>query len=131
MCRHGRHFRLLLLLPVVLLIITSPLSLVAQVDRGSISGTVTDPSGSLVQGAQVQLLSVATSLRRETVTNSAGIYDFPALPLGVYNLTITREGFKSYELVDIELSVGQPRTMDVRLEVGAISGLVQVVAPEE
>ena len=89
MCKHRR---LHLLPPIALLIILLPLSLAAQVDRGSISGTVTDPSGSVVQGAQVELLSVATSLQRETVTNAAGIYDFPALALVVYNISITTEG---------------------------------------
>src|SRR5215471_15025821 len=125
MCENFR--RLQLLACVVLTMIALPLSLAAQTDRGAISGTVTDPSGSIVQGARVELLSPATGLHRETVTNAAGIYDFPALPLGVYNITITKDGFKVFQLVNVELSVGQPRTMDVRLEIGAVSGTVQVI----
>src|SRR5215510_11205787 len=125
MCRFLQRSYLLL---AVVSIIILPVSLAAQTDRGAISGTVTDPSGSIVQGAQVDLLSPATSLHRETVTNAAGIYDFPALPLGVYNISISHEGFRSFQLVNVELSVGQPRTIDVRLEVGTVSGSVQVVA---
>src|SRR5215510_5489119 len=125
MCRFLQRSYLLL---AVVSIIILPVSLAAQTYRGAISGTLTDPSGSIVQGAQVDLLSQATSLHRETVTNAAGIYDFPALPLGVYNVSISHEGFRSFQLVNVELSVGQPRTIDVRLEVGTVSGSVQVVA---
>ena len=126
MCKHGRRFRLLP--PIASLIIMLPLSLAAQVDRGSIGGTVTDPSGAVVEGARVELLSPATSLRRETVTNAAGIYGFPALPLGVYNISVTREGFAAFKMVNIALSVGQPRTIDMLLEVGTVSGSVEVTA---
>ena len=124
MCKHCR--RLYLLPPIALLIILLPLSLAAQVDRGSISGTVTDSSGSVIQGAQVELQSPATSLHRETVTNGAGIYDFQALPLGVYDVTISKGGFKSSRLVNVELAVGQPRTIDVQLEIGTVSAMVQI-----
>ena len=127
----NRRPSLHLLFSIVFLILILPLTIPAQTDRGSISGTVTDASGAIIQGARVELVSRATSLQRETVTNSAGIYDFPALPLGVYNIAITREGFKTFQLVDVELSVGQPRTMDVRLEVGAVSGSVQVIPAAE
>src|SRR5215472_13360367 len=126
MCKHGRRFRLLP--PIASLIIMLPLSLAAQVDRGSIGGTVTDPSGAVVEGARVELLSPATSLRRETVTKAAGIYGFPALPLGVYNISVTREGFAAFKMVNIALSVGQPRTIDMLLEVGTVSGSVEVTA---
>src|SRR5215831_19787660 len=105
MCVNGRR-SLYLLSSLVLLILILPLTTTAQTDRSAISGTVTDSSGAIIQGARVDLVAKATGLQRETVTNSVGIYDFPALPLGVYNLAITRGGFKTFELVDIELSVG-------------------------
>src|SRR5215470_1394341 len=127
----NRRWSLRLLPSFVLLILSLPLTIMAQTDRGAISGTVTDASGAIVQGARAELVSQATGLQRETVTNSVGIYDLPTLPLGVYNLTISKEGFKTLELVNIELSVGQARTMDVRLDVGPVSGTVQVTSNAE
>ena len=126
MCDNRARLSLQLLLVIVSLMIILPQPVAAQVDRGSISGTVTDPAGMVIQGARVELVSVATSLHREGVTNAAGIYDFPALPFGTYNITITKEGFGIFQMLNVELSVGQPRTMDVRLEIGTVSGTVQV-----
>jgi len=107
------------------------LPLAAQVDQVAISGTVTDSSGAAVQGAKVELLSPATGLRRETTTNTTGIYHLPALQIGNYKITVSKEGFKSVEFPNVELSVGQPRTIDVRLEIGTISTTVQVTATVE
>src|SRR5215510_6035611 len=114
MCDNHVRLSLQLLLAIVFLMIIWPQQVAAQIDRGSISGTVTDPAGSVVQGARVELVAVATSLHRDAVTNAAGIYDFPALPVGSYNITITKEGFGIFQMVNVEPSVGQPRTMDVR-----------------
>ena len=113
---------------LISLLITSILSLpaAAQVDRAAINGTVTDSTGAVVQGAKVVLLSAATGLRRETATNAAGIYDFSAVPIGAYKIDISKDGFKSVEIPNFELAVGQPRTIDVHLEVGAISNSVEV-----
>ena len=56
----------------------------AQTSRGTVSGTVTDPSASVVAGASVELLQIATGLRRMATTNGAGIYRFEAVDLGTY-----------------------------------------------
>src|SRR5262249_7332347 len=112
-------------------IIMLVLPLAAQVDQAAISGTVTDSSGAAVQGAKIELLSPATGLHRETTTNTTGIYHLPALPIGNYKITVLKEGFKSVEFPNVELSVGQPRTIDVRLEVGTISSTVQVTSAVE
>src|SRR5262249_21535588 len=112
-------------------IIMLVLPLAAQVDQAAISGTITDTSGAAVQGAKVELLSTATGLHRETTTSASGIYHLPALPIGNYKITVLKEGFKSVEFPNVELSVGQPRTIDVRLEVGTISSTVQVSSAVE
>src|SRR5882672_1324923 len=123
----NRHFALRLV-SVLSAIIMTALPLAAQVDQAAISGTVTDSSGAAVQGAKIELLSPATGLRREATTNINGIYHLPALQIGNYKITISKEGFKSVEFPNVELSVGQPRTIDVHLEIGTISSTVQVTA---
>jgi hypothetical protein len=125
---HHFAFRLVSILSTIIML---ALPLAAQVDQVAISGTVTDSSGAAVQGAKIELLSPATGLRRETTTNTTGIYHLPALQIGNYKITISKEGFKSVEFPNVELSVGQPRTIDVRLEVGTISTTVQVTATVE
>src|SRR5262245_47339006 len=119
------------LLSIFSTIIILVMPLAAQVDQTAINGTVTDSSGAAVQGATIELLSPATGLHRETTTNTTGIYHLPALPIGNYRITVSKEGFRSVEFPNVELSVGQPRTIDVRLEVGTISSAVQVTSAVE
>jgi Carboxypeptidase regulatory-like domain len=126
----NRHYALRFV-SILSTIIMLALPLAAQVDQVAISGTVTDSSGAAVQGAKIELLSTATGLHRETTTNTTGIYHLPALQIGKYKITVSKEGFKSVEFPNVELSVGQPRTIDVRLEVGTISTMVQVTATVE
>ena len=74
---------------VLLLCLISSLPAVAQ-DRASINGTVTDSSGGVVVNADVNLRSEATGLYRTTQTSSSGFYEFPALAVGRYTVTIIR-----------------------------------------
>src|SRR5262245_3605055 len=126
----NRHFALRLV-SILSTIIMLAMPLAAQVDQVAISGTVTDSSGAAVQGAKIELVSPNTGLHRETTTNTTGIYHLPALQIGNYKITVSKEGFNSVEFPNVELSVGQPRTIDVRLEVGTISTTVQVTATVE
>ena len=105
--------------------------LAAQVDHASLNGTVTDSSGALIGGAKVEAVSSATGFRRQSVTSSAGTYEIPGLAIGAYTVTISKDGFKSAEFKDVELAVGQPRTLDARLEVGSITEAVEVTATVE
>jgi hypothetical protein len=101
-------------------------------DRASIHGTVTDPSGAVVSGAQVTLNSPATGLRRETVTGSSGLYEFPSLAVGSYKISFASAGFKPYAIDSVDLLYGQVRTVDARLSIGGASESVEVSAsPEE
>ncbi len=69
----------------------------AQVDHAAFSGTVTDPSGALVQGAKVETVSGETGLHRQTVTGSAGTYQIPGLPISIYTVTVSQAGFQTLE----------------------------------
>ncbi|HWN98893.1 MAG TPA: TonB-dependent receptor [Blastocatellia bacterium] len=126
----SRRFALSLLsIASTIILLASPPD--AQVHQAAISGTVTDTSGGVLQGAKVALLSPIIGLHRETMTDASGIYEFPALPIGSYKVSISKDGFNSVEINNLELSVGQPRTVDVRLEVGIISSAIQITAGAE
>src|SRR5438552_17115062 len=99
----------------------------AQVSTGEVTGTVIDPSGAVVSGATVTLTNPATNSQRAVRTNSAGVYDLPALPPGTYSLKVEMQGFASQVRNDIELQVGQVAGIDVTLKVGNVSEVVEVV----
>jgi len=109
---------------VTVIMLSSPLA--AQVNQSNISGSVRDATGSMVPSARIELLSTATGFHRETTTNAEGVYSFPALPIGNYRITFSKEGFTPIEIPEVLLSIGQPRTIDVRLEVGNVSSTVLV-----
>ena len=111
------------------LLLALPLS--AQVDHAALSGTVTDATGSLVPNAKVEAISSGTGLRREVHTGSAGTYEIPGLAVGFYSVTFTKDGFKPLNVKDVELAVGQPRTIDARLEVGTTTDAISVTATTE
>src|SRR5579862_5208361 len=70
-----------------------PLAALAQTNAG-LNGIVTDASGAVVQGVRVAVTSVETGLRHAVITNDSGLYEFPLLQPGAYNLTAQKEGFK-------------------------------------
>jgi len=96
-------------------------------DTSSITGTVADPSGAAIAGAQVTITSAEHGLHRTAATNSTGEYLFSALPIGSYNLTVSAPGFKGYEAKDIIVRVAQKARLDVNLQVGAAKEEVVVV----
>lgn len=100
-------------------------------DRAAINGTITDPSGGVVAGAKVELTSTLNGFRRTATTGADGIYEFPSLGVGTYSVSISKDGFKPYQIGGIDVLFGQIRTLDERLEVGALSDSVQVTATVE
>jgi hypothetical protein len=85
----------------------------------------------VVGGATVQLQSPDTGLHRESSTNESGIYEFPALPIGTYTVTITKAGFKPFAIRTVDLLYAQTRTLDARLEVGTTAETAEVAATAE
>jgi hypothetical protein len=102
----------------------------AQVDRAVLEGSVTDPTGRLIVGATIKVLAVDTGLSEEQQTNSKGYYRFPGLAVGDYKVTVSSMGFKTQVVEDVLLRVGQTRTLDAQLGVGAISETLEVKASE-
>src|SRR5579864_1451021 len=100
----------------------------AQVDRAVLEGTVSDASGSVIVAATVKVLAVDTGLSEDQHTNSKGYYRFPGLAVGNYTVTTTANGFKTNVVEDVVVRVGQTRTLDVQLAVGAINEKIEVKA---
>src|SRR5579872_3078273 len=93
---------------------------------GEISGEVRDPSGSVIAGSDVKVVSKATGAERTTVTNNSGFYSFPALQPGVYDLTAAKTGFQSMTQTDLELQIQQTARVDFTLQIGQSTQTVEV-----
>jgi hypothetical protein len=89
--------------------------LAAQLGTATLSGTVTDPSGAAVPGAQVTLESTTEKAQREVRTVSNGDYVIPALAPGTYKLTVNARGFQPTTFTGVELTSGQGSTLNVAL----------------
>jgi Carboxypeptidase regulatory-like domain/TonB dependent receptor-like, beta-barrel len=98
----------------------------SAISTGSISGVVTDPSGAAIAGAAVTATNVATGTNRTTKTNGTGFYSFPSLKVGAYNVTVGHPGFKTTEIKNIVVQIGQGAGVNAKLEVGAVSQTVTV-----
>src|SRR5437016_7002239 len=97
----------------------------AQTD-GSISGVIRDASGAVIPGAMVTVTNPATNQVRSAISNEAGVYNFPVLQPGKYNIKVELPGFRSITQNDVELQVQQSARIDFTLQVGEVSQTVQV-----
>src|SRR5437667_1873681 len=100
----------------------------AQGETGSVTGVVTDAQGATVAGAEVTTSDVATKSPRTTTTNDSGRYHFASVPVGTYDITITKSGFKVHKAAAQKVSIATQLTLDVALEVGALSETVVVTS---
>jgi hypothetical protein len=104
------------------------LSGAAQEVTGSIVGTVTDASGAVVPGAKVTVLNEGTRVVRELSTDELGNYLATLLPIGVYTVSVEKQGFKKASHTKIELNVNDKLTHNFALEVGSVAETVVVEA---
>jgi hypothetical protein len=93
-----------------------------------VSGTVSDPTGAAVAGAQVKITEVDKQQARTTITDPQGHYTLPNLPVGPYRLEVQADGFKSYIQSGITLQVGNSVQINVVLQLGSLSESVSVTA---
>jgi len=94
-----------------------PLALPAQ-DTAAITGTVTDPTGAAIIGAQVTVTSVEHGITRSAASSSSGDYLFSALPIGSYNISVVAKGFRKYEVRGVRLRVAENARADIHMLVG-------------
>jgi hypothetical protein len=99
-----------------------------QSERGTIAGSVTDPSGAAVPNAKVTATEMSTNVATGTVTNDAGDYTLPNLPAGQYNVRVEREGFNSSVRTGITLNASATVRADATLAVGSTRQTVEVMA---
>jgi outer membrane receptor protein involved in Fe transport len=100
----------------------------AQEITATLSGTVTDSSGSAVPDAKVTVLRLESGLKRETATSDAGVFFFNSLPIGTYKVTVEKAGFKTAETASVGLHVNDKVDLLVKLDVGQVSDKVVVSA---
>lgn len=99
--------------------------------NAALTGTVIDPTGATVTGATVTATNIGTNVADTAQTSGSGIYRFPTLPVGIYTVAVQGTGFKSAKVENVVLTVGQTVTQDIKLEVGAPTESVTIVAGGE
>jgi hypothetical protein len=112
------------------LVLLTAVSLWAQTFRGTILGTVTDPSGNLVAGATVKVKNAGTGLERTTTTGTDGGYNIPELPVGTYSVTVTQGGFQTSVTSNVAVDVATERRVDVQMKIGQVTQTVEVAGGE-
>jgi hypothetical protein len=100
----------------------------AQVDTGTILGTVTDATGAVIPGAKVTIRNEGTSFTQSTTSSASGTYVFTPLRIGTYTVEVEKEGFKRQRRAGLELNIQQQLVADVALSVGEVSSEVEVTA---
>src|SRR5262249_22353549 len=106
-------------LRILVCLLFASLSLFAQSDRGTITGTVSDTTGALIPGVSVVATNVETGARYQTATTETGNYTLAPLPTGLDQLSAELPGFKKYVRQGINVLVAQMLRLDVGLEVGS------------
>ena len=115
-----------LILPAFFLSCLFSLPVLAQVSA-TLSGRITDQSGAVVEGATVTAKDTDTDISRTSITDAAGRYELPGLPVGRYEVEVQKNGFAEALRSGIVLVVGQDATADLTLKVGDVNEQVRVV----
>jgi hypothetical protein len=95
---------------------------------GSIRGTVTDPSGAALPGVVVTATDTDTGIQTNVTTSQTGGFVFPQLAIGNYKVAVAATNFKTYQAGGIHLDLNQVFSIDIKLELGAVSQQVVVEA---
>jgi hypothetical protein len=125
---HIRSVKLALVL-VLMGCLGSVLPAIAQsTSTGSVTGSVSDPTGAVVAGATVTLTDISTSIARATTTNAAGRYIYVDVNPGLYSIAVSKTGFATTKTENQEVKVGTSLTLNLSLQVGGSNVVVEVTA---
>jgi len=118
------------MIPLLLTLLCASVAF-AQSSTGSIAGNVIDPAGAVVPGARVVVVNRATGITAETVSSEAGVYALTSLPVGTYDLSAEKSGFKKLTIPELVVRVAARLSLDLSMEVGDVQQTVEVtsVAP--
>ena len=117
-----------LLAMVIVILFLGARPLPAQVDAGTILGTVTDASGASISGAKVTLTNEGTNAALSTATGSDGGYKFTPVKIGSYKLSATFQGFQTITQKDVVVKVGDNVVVDFALKPGNVTETVEITA---
>ncbi|HEU5412742.1 MAG TPA: TonB-dependent receptor [Candidatus Angelobacter sp.] len=118
-----------LVFTLALLLTFLPVASMAQVLKGSISGTAVDPQGAVVAGAQVKAVNLATNTTLTTTTDSSGLFHFNLIPVGDYKVEVAAQGFRTAVQSNIVVAAGRDSGLGaIHLTVGEITAEVEVNA---
>src|SRR5213592_899658 len=115
-------------LTVVVCLLFFALSAFAQTDRGTLTGTVSDPTGAVIPGVSIDAKNVQTGATYQAGSSETGNYTLAQLPAGTYEVSAALPGFKRFLRTGIAIQVAQGVRIDVTLEVGAATESVTVQA---
>src|SRR6516164_7767702 len=104
------------------------LSLPVHAQSAAISGTITDSTGAVVEGAQVTARNLATNVMRTATSSGTGAYSMTNLDVGTYEVMAKKEGFRTFRVPSLELTVAQVSTVNAVLMAGATTEEVTVNA---
>ena len=117
----GAAWILLLLLPALAW---------GQGSGGTINGTVTDSTGAVIPGAQIEVTNIENGVVTNTETGVNGVYYLPNMPVGQYNIAAESDGFKRAEVANLRLNVASEVQQSFILEIGAVTEVVEVSAAQ-
>lgn len=120
--------RVLRVLVVALMVSGLAALLQAQVDTGSITGTITDPSGAVVSGAKVTLVNQGTGASLTTTTTSDGVYKFSPVRVGTYKLDATSQGFQTTTQTGVVVNIGSNVALNFSLKPGSQTETIEVTS---
>jgi hypothetical protein len=123
----SRIFRASHIVLALLLVAAAPAA-IAQLDTGSIQGTVRDTTGALIPNAKVTVTNGGTQRAYHTISSNSGEYSVPTLPVGRYSVAASFQGFRTVTVQDVELNASEAHRVDVVLPAGGESQQVTVSA---
>ena len=124
------YFVLLVVLGI-LLVGLDPQRAIAQTEKASVSGRVTDQSNAAVSGAEVQIKNTDTGVATIVKTNGEGVYALPSLSPGNYLMTVNKMGFRTVSVTGLTLNVQDRLQVDLQLSLGALSEEVVVTGTSQ
>ena len=119
---------LCLICGLLVLVSIGGMTAVGQTGTSAVRGTIVDPQGQVVSGANVTLTNTETNATRNQSTSDSGIFVFELVPPGTYRVDVEAAGFKKAIVTNIQALVAKPTEMNVQLEIGAVTETVTVAA---